>query len=70
MKTIGYMDITEGKTIHRYNPEKPGQLNIFEPLQTRHERIIAGLDELKHCGNIIIYYIKGNKYRPVIRKRM
>lgn len=69
MKTIGYMDITEGKTIHRYNLQQPEQTNIFNPMQTKQQRIIAGLNELRHMGNIVIYYIKGNKYRPITTRR-
>ena len=70
MKTIGYMDITEGKTIYIYNPKLPLQLNLFQPLQKRYNRINAGLQEIKAMSNIIVYYIKGKKYRPIFKKEL
>ena len=59
MKSIGYMDIVEGKTIRVFNPKQ----NI-----NRHERIRMALDELKGMGNIIIYLINGNKYRKLFKR--
>jgi hypothetical protein len=68
MKSIGYMDITEGRTINIFNPEyKQKQRSIFD--LKRHERITEGLQELRHTGNIIIYLINGNKYRPILERR-
>lgn len=64
MKTIGYMDRAEGKTIFVYNPEhKQIQRSVFDLKAI--DRIIQGLKELDHVGNIDIYLIKGNKFRKI-----
>jgi hypothetical protein len=70
MKTIGYLDRTEGKTIRLFNPDYKKTIPYQLPLGclTRQERIIAGLKELKHMGNIEIYLIKGNKQRLLFKK--
>lgn len=61
MKTIGFRDIAGG-SIHIYK-------NVKEPSQKRIDRIKEGLKDLKHTGCIVIYLIKGNKYRRIAVKR-
>ncbi|MFA5559217.1 MAG: hypothetical protein WDA59_07180 [Methanofastidiosum sp.] len=63
MKTIGYRDLADGSRRIKifYNRNKQ---------QTRQERIMAALEELKGVGNIAIYLINGNKYRRILTKRI
>lgn len=60
MKSIGYKDKQTGQTgtIHCY----------FKHGQTRNERIMAALKELKYVGNIVVYLINGNKKRVLFTK--
>jgi len=63
LKTIGYRDLADGSRRIKifYNRNKQ---------QTRQERIMAALEELKGVGNIAIYLINGNKYRRILTKRI
>ena len=63
MKTIGYLDRTEGKTINAYHNCKPG----FN-MQSRIDRILEALEDLKHTGNIEVYLLNGNKQRLLFTK--
>lgn len=65
MKTIGYADRANPSIIKIYTPKTLAQGSLFQPHIKRHERIIAGLAELKHTGNINIYLIKGNLQRRI-----
>ena len=67
MKTIGYQDLMDfSGRIYLYNP-KDKNTNLFNN-QNHHVRITEGLNDLKSMGNIIIYLIKGRKYRKIFRK--
>uniref|UniRef100_A0A6M3XKW6 Uncharacterized protein n=1 Tax=viral metagenome TaxID=1070528 RepID=A0A6M3XKW6_9ZZZZ len=67
MKTIGYRDLCDGsKRIREYVPRNMNT-HLFNK-QTRLERIKAGLNDLKHTGNIAVYLINNNKYQEIFRK--
>ena len=54
MKTIGYIDLANGnKTMMFYNL----------PLKSKNERITEALENLKHTGNIAVYFLKGKTQR-------
>jgi hypothetical protein len=59
MKTIGFKD-NAGGMITAY----------FKEGETRHERIINALNDLKHTGNITVYLINGNKIKKLFRNGM
>ena len=63
MKTIGYLDRTEGKIIRAYHICKSGY-----NMQSRNDRIIDALKELEHVGNIEVYLLKGKKQRLLFTK--
>lgn len=60
MKTIGIKDIAGGM-IHGY-------FDKSNPKQTRHERIKAALEDIKHTGRIHVYLIDGKKVRKLFSK--
>ena len=63
MKTIGYLDRVEGKTIKAFNSpnDSKNKLNIFN--FKRINRIQEAFKELKNMGNIEVYLLQGNKQR-------
>lgn len=67
MKTIGYKDRIENKTIMGYTSNKPydrlEQLDLIPVKIKKNKRIADGLKEIKGLGNIHVYLIKGNKTR-------
>jgi len=64
MKTIGYLDRTEGKTIKAFYKNEDN--TIFR--QKKNDRIQEALRELKCVGRIEIYFLKGNKQRLIAIK--
>ena len=67
MKTIGYMDLAEGRTIHLFNTDRPWGSWLF--MKKKNERIENAFKDLRHMGNIAVYLIKGRKYRLLYKKR-
>ena len=65
MKTIGYQDIA-GNSINLYMPTNKNT-DLFNK-QGYHERVTSGLKELTYTGCIVVYLIKGNKYRKLFKK--
>ena len=68
MKTIAYIDKVEGKTLMAFKIINDNRNNLNLYSFKRINRIQEALKELKHMGNIDIYYIKGNKKRLLFSK--
>ena len=62
MTSIAYRDICGGG-MKIYKKGYPAQRSLFE--ETRNERIINALEELKGVGNIKIYLYKKGKFREI-----
>lgn len=62
MTSIVYQDRASGK-MYIYHPAYPTQRSFYE--QTRVERILAALEELRHMGNINIYLYKKGRLRKI-----
>lgn len=67
MTSIIYQDRASG-SMFIYRPKYPAQRSIFE--QKKSERIIAALDELRHVGNINIFFYKKGKLRKIAEHRI
>lgn len=65
MTTIVYEDRVNG-FLHIYRPRYPAQRSMYE--QKRNERILAGLKELEHVGNINIYLYKKGRLRKIAER--
>lgn len=65
MKTIGFIDRSEGRTIRMYQKPQGNQITVDDLLENSQTRYHAALKELQHMGNIDIYLIRGNKYRKI-----
>jgi len=61
MKTIAYIDLANKSTFYDFKGS---------PKDNHHKRILEGLKELEHMGDIAIYLIKGNKYRLIKVNRL
>lgn len=62
MQSIVYQDRASG-TMYIYQPKYPAQRSLYE--ETRIERIMNALTELKHTGNINIFLYKKGKLRKI-----
>ena len=61
MKTIGYIDLGDGnKTMMFYSL----------PLKSKNERIAEALENLKHTGNIAVYFLKGSTQRLLLTRKL
>ena len=57
MKTIMYYDRGDAnKTLYGVK---------LSWLQKKNDRIIQGMKELEHVGNIVIYLVRGRKFRKI-----
>jgi len=69
MKTIGYIDRCDGNKILKvYNPEEKN--THFKSLfrLKKIDRILQGLEKLRHTGNINIYLVNNTKKRLILSK--
>lgn len=61
MKTIGYVDRVEGRTLKSFTVEYAPQ----EVKYTHHERMADAFKEIEGLGNVDIYLIQGRRYRKI-----
>jgi hypothetical protein len=63
MKTIGYSDRCDGSGKIYIYTQGGTRYNLFN--QKKNERIQAAFSDLKHLGNVFLYYVNGNKARLI-----
>ena len=70
MKTIAYKD-RAGGGLRIFNPPIEWRQNTLDnpyPVPVHLQRIMRGLNELRHTGNINIYLVHGNRIRLIQQK--